>query len=291
MTHTDHPQPWSHQQASVNGLRLHYVEMGSGPLVVLLHGFPEFWYSWRHQLPALAAAGFRAVSVDLRGYNESDKPTGIRNYRLSVLVQDVLGLLDHFAAQRAIIVGHDWGGVIAWQLAMSHPERVERLAVLNAPHPAILRREMRNPMQWLRSWYVFFFQLPWLPEWLLRRADHALLERMLRRQPRRPGAFTDEDIAHYKRALGQPGAATATLNYYRAAMRSSREVGRALRPVAMPVLLIWGEHDPYLGIRMTNGLERWVADLRIERLPDASHWVQNDQPEQVNRLLCAFLLA
>ncbi len=279
---------WGHRRAVVNGVGLHYVEAGSGPLVVLLHGFPEFWYSWRHQIPALAAAGFRVLAPDLRGYNESDKPAGVASYCLPLLAADVAALVSHAGAARAHVVGHDWGGAIAWWLAMHRPEVVARLAVLNAPHPAALLRELRTLRQLLRSWYVFFFQLPWLPEWLLSAGGHARLERTLRREPLRPGAFTEEDIRRYKEALSRPGALTAALNYYRAAFRHPAEA-RATRPIQAPALLIWGEHDRYLGQRLTEGLEPWAPGLRVERLPEASHWVQNDAPERVNRLLIEFL--
>jgi pimeloyl-ACP methyl ester carboxylesterase len=282
-------EPWQHRWAVVNGVRLHYVEAGSGPPVLLLHGFPEFWHSWRHQLPALADAGFHAVAVDLRGYNESDRPGGVRNYRMGVLVEDMAGLIGHLGAGPAAVVGHDWGGGIAWQVAMRRPEVVDRLVVLNAPHPAAFRRELRRLRQRLRSWYMLFFQLPVLPEWTLQLGDYALLARAWRRQPVRTGAFTAEDIKRYKRALDRPGALTAALNYYRAAFRFAREALQDDRPITTPTLLIWGEHDPYLDVRLTEGLERWVPHLRVERLPDASHWVQNDAPERVNELILGFL--
>lgn len=276
---------WNHRYAVVKGLRLHYVEAGAGPLVVLLHGFPEFWYSWRQQIPALAAAGFRVIALDLRGYNESDKPAGVHHYRLELLVRDVVGIVRHAGVERAHIVGHDWGGAIAWQVAIEHPEVVDRLAILNAPHPAALERELRGPRQWLRSWYILFFQLPWLPEWLWQRGDQALIERVFRQEPVRPDAFTAEDIAHYKRAFAQPGALTAAINYYRAALRQRRRMTRRLRPIPAPTLLIWGERDRYLGARLAEGLEPWVPNLCVVRLPEASHWVQNDAPERVNDLL------
>jgi pimeloyl-ACP methyl ester carboxylesterase len=282
-------EPWSHCQAVVNGVRLHFVEAGSGPLVVLLHGFPEFWYCWRWQVPALAAADFRVLVPDLRGYNLSDKPPGVGNYRLGALVDDVVALIDHAGGERAAVVGHDWGGAIAWALAMRHPQRVERLAILNAPHPAAFRRELANPAQWLRSWYMLFFQLPWLPEWLLRAGDFALLERTFRHQTRNPLAFTPDDIALYKQALRQPGALTATLNYYRALFRFPREIAGRPAPIRAPTLLIWGERDQYLGIGMSRHLERWVPGIRVERLPGISHWVQTDDPERVNRLLIEHL--
>ena len=281
--------PWAHRWATVNGLRLHYVEAGAGRVVLLLHGFPEFWYAWRHQIPALAAAGCRVLAPDLRGYNESAKPRGVRSYRLSLLVQDVAGLLAHAGAERAAVVGHDWGGVIAWRLAMDRPELVERLAILDAPHPAAFLRELRRPAQWLRSSYMLFFQLPLLPEWVLSAGDFALLVRAWRRQPVHKPAFSDQDLGRYKEALSRPGALTAALNYYRALLRTPGGLARDLRPVTAPTLLLWGERDSYLGVGMTQGLDAWVRDLTVVRIPDASHWLQNDIPARVNALLAAFL--
>jgi pimeloyl-ACP methyl ester carboxylesterase len=278
-----------HCYATVNGIRLHYVEAGHGPLVVLLHGFPEFWYSWRQQISALAAAGFRVLAPDLRGYNESEKPVGVANYHIDLLAADVIALIRHAGAERGHIVGHDWGGAIAWYLALTQPQVVDRLAILNAPHPAAFLRELRTLSQLRRSWYMFLFQLPGVPEWFLRRRHFAALERTLRRDPVRHGCFAPEDFEAYKRALAQPGALTATINYYRAAFRHPGTLLRRFHPIQLPTLLIWGERDRYLGIRLTEGLEQWVPNLRIERLPNASHWVQNDAPDRVNELLVEFL--
>lgn len=283
-------ETWTHHTATVNGVRLHYVEAGGGPLVVLLHGFPEFWYSWRRQIPALAAAGFRVIAPDLRGYNLSDKPAGVSAYQIEELTSDVAGLIREAGEDQAVVAGHDWGGVVAWDLAMHRPEVVRRLVILNAPHPAAYLRELRTPGQLLRSWYVFFFQLPWLPERFIRAGNFAVLERGLKQQPAHAGAFTDEDVLRYKEALSKPGALTAALNYYRAAFRRSpRELFRRVRPVAAETLVIWGLRDPYLVPRLTEGLEPWVPHLRLERIPDSSHWVQNDVPETVNRLMLEFL--
>jgi pimeloyl-ACP methyl ester carboxylesterase len=276
-----------HRYPVVNDIRLHIVDAGSGPLVILLHGFPEFWYSWRHQIPALAAAGFRILAPDLRGYNESDKPAGVANYDIDILAADVVGLIRDAGVDRAAVVGHDWGGGIAWHVALRHPEVVERLVILNAPHPALFLRELRTPAQLRKSWYMFFFQLPWLPEWYLRRGNFAVIDRVLGSAA--PGTFTADNIQAYKNALAQPGALTAAINYYRAAFRRLRSVARVLHPIQIPTLMIWGERDRYLGIRLTEGLDEWVTNLRIERLPNSSHWVQNDAPEQVNELLIQFL--
>lgn len=286
----DIAESWSHHQAIVNGVRLHYVEAGEGPLVVLMHGFPEFWYAWRAQIPALAAAGYRVVAPDMRGYNLSEKPPGVASYRVEVLTADVAALIRHLGVERATVVGHDWGGAVAWQLPVFHPEVVERLAVLNAPHPGALLRELRTLEQLRRSWYIAFFQLPWLPELALRAGDAALLRRMLRQDAVRPGAFDDVDIQRYVDALMQPGAATATLNYYRALVqRNPLELSHQIQAIDVPTLLIWGQQDRFLGPRLTEGLSHWVPDLRVERIPEAGHWVMADAPDRVNELLRAFL--
>ena len=284
-------EPWAHRYATVNGVRFHYVEAGGGPLIVLLHGFPEFYYSWRHQIPLLAACGLRVIAPDLRGYNDTGKPKGISNYRLSLLTDDIAALIEHAGEKSATVVGHDWGGVIAWHLAMRRQELVQQLVVLNAPHPGALRRELRNPGQWLRSSYAGFFQLPWLPEWIIRARNFALVERIFKRQAVHSSAFTTGDIALYKQALNQPGALTAALNYYRAVLRFPGEVFGEIRTISVPTLLIWGEQDPALSVRLTQRLERWVANIRVVRLSNASHWVQNDRPEEVNQLLRDFLPA
>ncbi len=283
---------WEHRQAIVNGIRLHYVEAGAGPLVILLHGFPEFWYAWRHQIPALAAAGCHVVAPDMRGYNLSEKPAGVRAYMLASLTADVAALIEHLGAAQATVVGHDWGGGVAWAVPMRYPHLVERLVILNAPHPGAFLRELKTPDQLRKSWYMFFFQLPWLPELAIRSGNSAILRDMLRHEPTRPGAFSEEDIGLYVQALMQPGALTAALNYYRAlGRRSPLRAAREIRRIDVPTLLIWGEQDPYLGIRLTMNLERWVSDLRVERIPEASHWVQADAPERVNSLINGFLHA
>jgi pimeloyl-ACP methyl ester carboxylesterase len=284
-------ESWTHHRAVVNGVGLHWVEQGSGPLVVLLHGFPEFWRCWRRQLPVLAEAGFRAVAPDLRGYNLSDKPSGVAAYRTHLIAADVAALIAHLGG-RAHLVGHDWGGVVAWHTALRHPERVERLVIMNAPHPAVFLRELRRPRQFLRSWYAFFFQLPWLPEAALRARDFAAIEGLFREHVVRRGAYSDEDIAALKQALSQPGALTAALNYYRAFIRSAfrrKPAQAASREVAAPTLVIWGEQDRALNLRNLDGLERYVPRLRTERLPEAGHWVMADAPERVNALLLEFL--
>jgi epoxide hydrolase 4 len=287
-------EAWTHHEGVVNGIRLHWVELGAGPLVLLLHGFPEFWWGWHRQLPALAAAGFRVVAPDMRGYNLSAKPKGAGSYRVATLVQDMVALVRHLGETRAHVAGHDWGGVVAWRLALEHPELVDRLVVVNAPHPAVFARELRRPRQLLRSWYAVFFQLPLLPEAVFRANGYATLERIFRRGPARPGAYSEDDIRRYREAISRPGALTAMLNYYRTFARSlgrrSRSAGgERTRIVTRPTLVIWGERDQALGIHNLDGLEEYVPDLRVERLPEASHWVLADAPERVSELMIGFL--
>ena len=284
------PPGWRHREATVNDVRLHYVEAGEGPLVVLLHGFPEFWYSWRHQIPALTDAGFRVIALDQRGYNTSAKPIGVAAYRLRHLVDDVIGIIRAAGEDRAVVVGHDWGGAIGWSVAMAHPDAVSRLIVLNGPHPRRVFEEFRTVSQLKKSWYVFFFQLPWLPEWLLRLNRYHAIVTVLSRDPTRADAFRAEDLEAYRDAIARPGALTAAINYYRALFRQNLlQNFRSHRTIECPTLLIWGERDRYLGRRFTEGLTRWVTDLAVVRIADASHWVQADAPERVNALILAFL--
>ncbi|HTO97125.1 MAG TPA: alpha/beta fold hydrolase [Myxococcales bacterium] len=251
-----------------------------GPLVLLLHGFPECWRAWRHQLPALAAAGFRAVAPDLRGYGGSDKPRGVSSYRMEKLVADAAALIGALGRERADVVGHDWGGHIAWHLAMWNPARVRRLAVLNVPHPARMFRALRTLRQLRKSWYIFFFQLPFLPE---RFMSPRSIRVAFRHMTARKGAFDEEDVEANVQAAGDR---TAPINYYRAA---GRYRGPPLRPVEAETLLVWGEKDRWLGPDLAELDPRWVPRARIERIPSASHWVQADAPERVNELLLSFL--
>lgn len=283
-----------HRTVAVGDVELHCVEAGDGPLVVLLHGFPEFWYSWRRQIRDLAAAGWRVLAPDQRGYNLSDKPADRAAYRMDRLVDDVVGLIRWVGVDRAAaVVGHDWGGAVAWQVATRRPDVLERLAVLNAPHPSAYREALRSPGQLLRSWYVLFFQLPRLPEAALRAFDFAVVDAILRTGPVRSGAFSDDDIAAYKAALDRPDALTAAIDWYRANLfgraRTQSGASNAGGRVEVPTLVIWGERDRYLGTGLLDGLGDRVEDVRIERLPGVGHWVQADAPEEVSRLLLEFL--
>lgn len=277
-----------HAYLQVNGIRMHYVTAGQGPLVLLLHGFPEFWYSWRKQIPALAEH-FTVVAPDLRGYNETDKPSW--GYEIDVLVADVVELIAALGHERALVVGHDWGGAVAWATAIARPHRVERLAILNAPHPAVFAEHLRtNRAQMRRSWYMGFFLLPALPELALSANDYAAVDQIFRGSTA-PGTFSAEEIDAYKDALSKPGALTAALNWYRAAGRQGTRglyTGTRMQ-CEVPTLLIWGEGDIALGAEMVDDTRRYVPDLTIRRLPGVSHWVQHEAPEAVNRYLLEFL--
>jgi pimeloyl-ACP methyl ester carboxylesterase len=279
-----------HGHADLSEVRLHYVELGEGPLVVLLHGFPEFWYAWRFQIPALAAAGFRVVAPDLRGYNTSAKPPGVGAYSISHLAGDVRDLIHERGEQRAMVVGHDWGGAVAWATAAIHPDVVQRLAILNLPHPRRMLEGLRTRAQLKRSWYMFAFQLPWLPERVVASSRFKWLRAGFEHDARR-GRYTVSDIELYVQAWSEPGALTAMLNYYRAMFRRP-PVGMGRGRVQAPTLVIWGERDRYLGAELAEPHRQDVPNLeRVVRLPDATHWVASDEAAEVNRLLIEFFSA
>lgn len=284
-------EPWEHRFVEANGLRFHCVTAGEGPLVMLLHGFPEFWYSWRHQIPALALAGFRVVAPDLRGYNDSDKPVGVEPYRMGSIVEDVAGLIRAFGHERAGIVGHDWGGAAAYAFAMLHPEMTDRLAVLNCPHPEAFSRALSegNQEQLRKSWYMFFFQLPQAPEELLS-ADSFRFLKQFAYANSRPGTFTPKVLRAYVEAMAKPGALTGAINWYRAMFRRGLPPAREYPKISTPTLVIWGTRDHFLGKELTRGMQGcFSGPFRILYLPGVSHWVQQEAPARVNRLLTDFL--
>jgi len=272
--------------ADLPGLHMHYVEAGplDGTPVILLHGFPEFWYSWRLQIPALAAAGYRVIAPDQRGYNLTDKHGP---YDIATLIGDIAHLQDALGLARSHVADHDWGGVVAWAFAAAYPARTAKLAILNAPHPnAFQDAPRRHPRQLLKSWYVYAFQIPRLPEWGLRSSDYYLLRRGFAQIPNTSAA----DIARCREAWAQPGALEAMIGWYRALFRATL-ARRGHQPplrIASPTLVIWGERDAFLDTGCNDTLPRYVRDLEVRDLP-ASHWVQLDLPDEVNRLLRAFL--
>jgi pimeloyl-ACP methyl ester carboxylesterase len=273
--------------ADLGDVQLHYVEVGEGPLIVLLHGFPEFWYGWRAQIEPLAAAGFHVVAPDMRGYNLSTSPGEVDEYTSEKLAADVRGLIRERRAESAMLVGHDWGGTAAWLTAMNHPEVVDRLAILKAAHPRKLSQGLHHPAQLRKSWYFFFFALPDLPETVVHANNWHFLRHFL--HDANP-PYTPEEMDRYIDAWSQPGAATGMINYYRSSVRTpQKQAEAALRVIEAPTMVIWGDSDSYLGPELAEPDHDDVPNLvRVERLPNASHWVHHDEAEQVTRLLADF---
>jgi len=287
---TQEAKSLTHRHIDLGEVRLHIAEAGEGPLVLLLHGFPEMWYSWRHQIQDLAEHGFHVVAPDLRGTNLSDKPPNSRRYGLDTLAGDVAALITMLGEERAAVVGHDWGAAVGWWFAMRHPDRLTRLGILNVPHPERFWRSLRSFRQLRRSWYIFFFQLPWLPEYILTKNDHAALRHILQNDPLRPDAMTPQDIEKYVAAANRSGGLRGGINFYRALLRRNPvKLIRRVRRIDAPVIVIWGERDRYLGTDLAEPSPELVPHCRVERVPDASHFVQLDCPERVNELLVDFL--
>ncbi len=300
-------KPFKTETLSVptNGIRLHVEAAGpaGGPLVILLHGFPEYWAGFQAQIGPLAQAGLRVVAPDQRGYNLSDKPAGVAAYRLDTLAHDILGLLDFFGREKAILIGHDWGAEVAWQLGISYPQRVERLGILNVPHPGALRRAFSHLVwrQVVKSWYIYFFQIPALPEFLLRLGHYAPMRAALRAAAN-PGTFSKADLRRYTAAWAQPGAhipaLSGMLNWYRAALRPASlrnlfQPGQAqnAQQVQAPTLILWGKRD----VALIPELAQWSLEYcprgRLVYFPRASHFLQHDEPEQVTQELLNWIPA
>jgi pimeloyl-ACP methyl ester carboxylesterase len=280
-----------HRFVRANGRRFHVAESGAGDrLALCLHGFPETWYSWRHQIPLLARLGYRVWTPDLRGYGASERPARVADYALEELLADAAGLIDAAGARRTLLVAHDWGGIIAWTFAIRRVRPLERLVVMNCPHPGA--PAIRTFRQLRRSWYMLFFQIPWLPERLLALGRHRFID-SLRHGAAHPENFPDEALAVFRANAAQPGAMTAMLHYYRALLRGGglrRLLAQGMAPIEVPTLLVWGENDVALALETTRGTERFVPDLTLRTLPGVSHFVQQDAPEAVNAILEAWLL-
>lgn len=275
------------------GLRFHVAACGEGErLALCLHGFPECWYSWRHQMPLLADLGYRVWAPDLRGYGESDKPVGLREYAIERLLGDVAALIDASGSRSTTLIAHDWGAIIAWYFAIRRVRPLERLAIMNVPHPFAALPAIRTWKQFIRSWYVLFFQLPWLPERLLGARSQRAIGEAFRRSCVNPEQFPDAVLEVFRQAAARPGALTAMLNYYRAFIRGGgarRQKRLGPRTIETPTLMLWGEQDVALTRETTYGTAAFVSDLTLRYLPQASHWVQQDAPETVNRMLRAWL--
>ena len=280
---------YEHVVVPVNGIRLHVVRAGpvDGPVALLLHGFPEFWRGWESQIDALAAAGYRVWVPDQRGYGESDKPQGIDAYGLETLVDDVCALIRRTGKGAATLLGHDWGGVVSWRVAARDPALVERLVVVNAPHPAVMLAHMARGRQRLRSWYMHFFRIPRLPERLLSRNGFRGLTQVLT-QASKAGTFSEAELALYRQAWARPGALTAMLNWYRALMRDRPHI-RADARLSMPVLLLWGVQDRALGMEMAQPSIDLCEQGELQRIEGAGHWVLHEAGEEVRRRIRAFV--
>lgn|SRR5215471_5931893 len=281
----------SYESIATKGLRFEVTTAGTGDkLAVLLHGFPECAYSWRYQIPLLVRLGYRVWAPNLRGYGKSDKPEGISEYSLDKLEQDVADLIDVSGAKSVLLCGHDWGAMIAWQFAMHRLRPIERLVIMNVPHPACFFERGRTLRQLRKSWYIAFFQIPWLPEFLLSRHNYEPIARAFKQMAVDKTRFPDEVLDVFRKNASEPGALTAMLNYYRAAGRSvlihrQRDFPR----IDVPTLMIWGERDTALGKELTYGTDQYVSDLTVRYLADVSHWVQQEAPETVNAMLEAWL--
>ena len=294
--HNPETEKWDHGFVEVNNIRMHYVTAGSGPLVLLLHGFPEFWYSWRHQIPVLSQK-FRVIAPDLRGYNKTDKPPRVEDYSAGNLISDVVGIIHKLGVdgEKAILVGHDWGGAIAWMVAMFQPQVIERLIILNVGHPSVRNRKgFLDFDQMQRSWYMFFFLIPHVPEEVLSRNDFEFLRKMAFDTATRREAFTEDVIENYVSMWKEPGVLAGAVNYYRAITNSEywRQLGkpRDFPAIKAPTLQIWGEDDPFLGRQLTEGTEEFIdAPYRREFIPNCGHWVQQEAPDEVNALILDFL--
>jgi pimeloyl-ACP methyl ester carboxylesterase len=263
-------------------VRLRCVTAGpaDGPLALFLHGFPARWSTWRGILPAFARAGYLAVAPDLRGYGASDRPADVESYSLLRILEDVVAILDAFGRQRSFVVGHDVGGGVAWAMAMAHPERVERLAILNSVHVVGFERQIRKWSQLSKSWYVFFFLLPWLPEWWLSRRDFGFVHRSLVAD-----GLPDDVVRDLMEGIRPAGALHAALNWYRANFRDVARKRCPAKKVDLPTLVVWGDREKHLDPELATPPADWVSDVRVEHVPEAGHWVQHDAPEKVSALL------
>ena len=278
----------SHRCQLASGLTLHYVEQGEGPLVLLLHGFPEYWYSWRHQIPALADAGYRVVAPDMRGYNLSDKPDEVEAYDLERLAEDVAGLVESLGEEEVIVIGHDWGGAAAWFATMLHPERIRRLVILNMPHPVRFAEAMSTVGQRIRSGYFYFFRLRRVASFLFRRFNAFGQRAMLWWFSGR--TIRGEELRHYAKAGLQPGAMKASMTYYTALLRrGTTRLSKLVRPISCPVDIIWGDRDPAFGRDLAQPYKEHVPNVSVHYLKGAGHFVQSERHDEVTAKILAVL--
>ena len=278
------------RQIEANGQSFELAEAGSGgKLALCLHGFPELHYSWRFQIPLLVEMGYKVWAPNMRGYGGSSKPVKVRDYALDHLCADVAALIDASGAKEVTLIAHDWGAVVAWSFAIQKIRPLKRLVIMNVPHPMVARREIRHWRQLRRSWYIFFFQLPWLPEFLLSRGNGKAIKSAFSNMACDKSNFTDDALDVYAKAAMRPGSLTAMINYYRALLRHGDSINLGDGVIDVPTLMIWGEEDSALNINCTQGAQQWVPHFELHRLPGVSHWVQQEAPEKVNAILREWL--
>lgn len=285
-----------HEFTNINGIKMHYVTIGEGPLIVFLHGFPEFWRSWKHQI-SFFSNKYKVVALDMRGYGETERPVEVGEYRIEKIVRDVTELIDSLGEKKATVVGHDWGGAVAWVTAMINPPVVEKLIVMNAPHPAIVQRNaFRNYTQMQKSWYMFFFLLENAPEKVLSRNNFDILKNVFEISIKRKDKFSSSDIEEYVSSWSKDGGITGGLNYYRANLNEDfwGNLGESIPfpKIKIPVLQIWAEDDIFLGKELAEGTKEFVVDapFSLKFIPNCGHWVQQEAPDEVNQMIEEFLL-
>lgn len=281
--------PISFRYIQTNGIKLHVAEAGEkgNPVLILLHGFPEFWYAWIHQIEFFAAQGFHVIAPDQRGYNLSDKPKGVKNYGLDMLCKDIIGLMDNEKIEKCYLIGHDWGAMVTWLLGMKCPERFYKIGILNVPHPTVMKRNLKeDKAQRKKSAYMFFFQIPFLPEYILQKNNFLYLVKTLKKRTRK-GAFTDEELDIYRKAWGQKGALTSILNWYRGMFRAAPARGKTNK-ISIPAHIFWGENDYVLGRNLAEQSLKYLENGSLT-FYEATHWIMHEIPEKLNQDLLKFL--
>lgn len=281
--------PISFRYIQTNDIKLHVAEAGEkgNPVLILLHGFPEFWYAWIHQIEFFAAQGFHVIAPDQRGYNLSDKPKGVKNYGLDTLCKDIIGLMDSEKVEKCYLIGHDWGAMVTWLLGMKYPERFYKIGILNVPHPTVMKRNLKeDKAQRKKSAYMFFFQIPFLPEYILRKNNFLYLVKTLKKRTKK-GAFNDAELDIYRKAWGQKGALTSILNWYRGMFRAAPARGKTNK-ISIPAHIFWGENDYVLGRNLAEQSLKYLENGRLT-FYDATHWIMHEIPEKLNQDLLKFL--
>jgi len=269
-----------------NGVKLHVMEAGpqDGPMILFLHGFPEFWYAWRKQLQYFADKGYLVVAPDQRGYNLSDKPEGVAAYKIDELAKDIIGLIDAYGRKQINLVGHDWGASVSWWVALKYPERIKKLVILNVPHPKVMAKHVfTDTEQMKKSWYIFYFQIPGAVDHLAAASNYEWVIQLITTSAN-PGAFTSQELEEYRKAFKQPGAFTAMVNWYRAMVQTKQEPPKSF-DVTMPMILMWGEDDVAMLTEMADQSMAYCKEGCLIKFPGTSHWIQHEQAAKINPLI------